>query len=64
MAAAAGLLAMEGLSALAQRLMGEPALGLGDARLTALLGAWLGLDAMALAVFLGLPRVAPLAGAP
>jgi leader peptidase (prepilin peptidase)/N-methyltransferase len=51
-AAAAGLLAMEGLSALAQRLMGKPALGLGDAKLTALLGAWLGLYAMAIAVFL------------
>ena len=51
-AAAAGLLAMEGLSALAQKLMGKPALGLGDAKLTALLGAWLGLPAMALAVFL------------
>ena len=51
-AAAAGLLAMEGLSALAQRLLGKPALGLGDAKLTALLGAWLGLYAMAIAVFL------------
>jgi len=51
-AAAAGLLAMEGLSALAQKLMGKPALGLGDTKLTALLGAWLGLYAMALAVFL------------
>lgn len=51
-AAAAGLLAMEGLSALAEKLMGKPALGLGDAKLTALLGAWLGLYAMALAVFL------------
>ena len=51
-AAAAGLLAMEGLSALAQRLLGKPALGLGDAKLTALLGAWLGLYAMAQAVFL------------
>lgn len=51
-AAAAGLLAMEGLSALAQKLMGKPALGLGDAKLTALLGAWLGLYAMAVAVFL------------
>ena len=51
-AAATGLLAMEGLSALAQRLMGKPALGLGDAKLAALLGAWLGLYAMALAVVL------------
>ena len=51
-AAAAGLLAMEGLSALAQKLMGKPALGLGDAKLTALLGAWLGVYAMAVAVFL------------
>ena len=32
--------------------MGKPALGLGDAKLAALLGAWLGLYAMALAVVL------------
>jgi leader peptidase (prepilin peptidase)/N-methyltransferase len=51
-AAAVGLLAFEGLSALAKRAMGRPALGLGDAKLTALLGAWLGLVGMGLAVAL------------
>ncbi|MCT0199670.1 prepilin peptidase [Synechococcus sp. CS-1325] len=52
LAAAIGLLAFEGLSALAERLIGQPALGLGDAKLTALLGAWLGLLGMGLAVSL------------
>ncbi len=52
LAACLGLLAFEGLSALAERLMGKPALGLGDAKLTALLGAWLGLTGMGLAVAL------------
>jgi leader peptidase (prepilin peptidase)/N-methyltransferase len=52
LAACGGLLAMEGLSGLAQKVMGKPALGLGDAKLTALLGAWLGLSGVALAVLL------------
>ena len=56
-ASAAGLLVMEGLSALAEKILGEPALGLGDAKLAAMAGAWLGLSglgiAMALAVFSG-----------
>jgi leader peptidase (prepilin peptidase)/N-methyltransferase len=52
LAACLGLLAFEGLSALAERLMGKPALGLGDAKLTALLGAWLGLTGLGLAVAL------------
>ena len=51
------LLVLEALSALAERLLGQPALGLGDAKLAALGGAWLGLPgitaAMALAVFMG-----------
>lgn len=51
-AAAVGLLAFEGLSALAEKALGRPALGLGDAKLTALLGAWLGLVGMGLAVAL------------
>ena len=46
------MLAFEGLSALAERALGRPALGLGDAKLTALLGAWLGLVGMGLAVAL------------
>ncbi|MCP9840361.1 prepilin peptidase [Synechococcus sp. J7-Johnson] len=52
LAACLGLLAFEGLSALAEKLMGKPALGLGDAKLTALLGAWLGLSGLGLAVAL------------
>jgi len=57
LAAAAGLLGFEAVSALAERLIGRPALGLGDAKLAALLGAWLGLTGLgltvALAVFAG-----------
>ena len=57
LAAGLGLVGFEAVSALAQKLMGRPALGLGDAKLAALLGAWLGLTglgvAVALAVFAG-----------
>lgn len=57
LAASAGLLALEGLSALAERILGQPALGLGDAKLAAVAGAWLGLGgvwiALAIAVFSG-----------
>ena len=57
LAASAGLLVLEGLSALAERILGQPALGLGDAKLAAVAGAWLGLGgvvvAMAIAVFSG-----------
>ncbi|MEB3332658.1 MAG: prepilin peptidase [Synechococcaceae cyanobacterium] len=49
-AAAAGLLAFEATALLAQRLLGRPALGLGDAKLAALMGAWLGPTGLALAV--------------
>ena len=42
LAASAGLLGFEATSALAQRLLGKPALGLGDAKLAALLGAYPG----------------------
>lgn len=56
-AAVLALLLLEGLSALAERLLGQPALGLGDAKLAALGGAWLGpmgiAAAMALAVVSG-----------
>ena len=56
-AATLALLCLEGLSALAERLLGQPALGLGDAKLAAMGGAWLGVTgiavAMALAVFMG-----------
>ena len=57
LAAAAGLLGFEAVSGLARRALGQPALGLGDAKLAALMGAWLGLSglgiAVALAVLLG-----------
>lgn len=57
LAAALGLLAFESVSSIAERLIGRPALGLGDAKLAALMGAWLGLvglgAAVALAVLLG-----------
>ena len=39
-AAVLARLLLEGLSALAERLLGQPALGLGDAKLAALGGAW------------------------
>ena len=56
-AASLALLSLEGLSALGERLLGQPALGLGDAKLAALGGAWLGLPgiaaAMAVAVIAG-----------
>lgn len=52
LAAGLGLVGFEAVSALAERLMGRPALGLGDAKLAALLGAWLGLTGLGLAVAL------------
>jgi len=52
LAAAAGLLGFEAVSAAAGKLMGRPALGLGDAKLAALLGAWLGLTGLGLTVML------------
>jgi leader peptidase (prepilin peptidase)/N-methyltransferase len=56
-AAVLALLLLEGLSALAERILGQPALGLGDAKLAALGGAWLGLGgivaAMAIAIAAG-----------
>lgn len=52
LAAAAGLLGFEATSALAARLIGKPALGLGDAKLAALLGAWLGLAGLGAMVLL------------
>ena len=55
--AALALLVLEGLSGLAERVIGQPALGLGDAKLAAMGGAWLGFQgiavAMAIAVFSG-----------
>ena len=51
-AAGVGLLTFEGVSGLAERLIGKPALGLGDAKLAALLGAWLGLTGLGLTMVL------------
>jgi leader peptidase (prepilin peptidase)/N-methyltransferase len=52
LAAGLGLVGFEAVSAVAQKLMGRPALGLGDAKLAALLGAWLGLTGLGVAVVL------------
>jgi leader peptidase (prepilin peptidase) / N-methyltransferase len=52
LAACLGLLGSEAVSAMAERALGRPALGLGDAKLTALLGSWLGLAGLGLAVVL------------
>ena len=48
-AAVTGLLIFEAISGLGEKLLGAPALGLGDAKLAALLGAWLGLQGLAVA---------------
>ena len=50
LASAAGLLALEALSAVAERVVGQPALGLGDAKLAAMAGAWLGLSGLGVAM--------------
>jgi leader peptidase (prepilin peptidase)/N-methyltransferase len=50
LAACLGLLGFEAVSALGERLIGKPALGLGDAKLAALMGAWLGPLGLAVAV--------------
>ena len=52
LAASTGLLGFEAVSAAGARLLGKPALGLGDAKLAALLGAWLGLSGLGLALTL------------
>jgi leader peptidase (prepilin peptidase)/N-methyltransferase len=52
LAATVGLLGFEAVSAGAEKLIGRPALGLGDAKLAALLGAWLGLTGLGLTVVL------------
>lgn len=51
-ASGVGLVGFEAVSALAQKAIGKPALGLGDAKLAALLGAWLGLTGLGLTVIL------------
>lgn len=52
LAVALGLLGFESVSWLAQRALGKPALGLGDAKLAALMGAWLGPTGLGVAVAL------------
>lgn len=52
LAAGFALLGFELVSAVAEKLMGRPALGLGDAKLAALLGAWLGLPGLGAALLL------------
>ena len=52
--ASAALLVLEGLSALAEKALGQPALGLGDAKLAGLGGAWLGLQGVAIAMLLAI----------
>jgi len=52
LASAVGLVGFEALSALGEKAMGRPALGLGDARLAALIGAWLGPLGLAVTVAL------------
>ena len=51
-AAGIGLVGFESVSALAHKALGRPALGLGDAKLAAMLGAWLGLTGLGLTVIL------------
>ena len=50
--ACAALLILEGVSHLGERILGQPALGLGDAKLAALGGAWLGLTGIGMALAL------------
>lgn len=52
LAAGVGLVGFEAVSALGEQLLGTPALGLGDAKLAALLGAWLGLTGLGITVLL------------
>jgi leader peptidase (prepilin peptidase)/N-methyltransferase len=51
-AAGLGLLGFEAVSAVAERIYGRPALGLGDAKLAALMGSWLGPAGLGVAVAL------------
>lgn len=52
LAAGLGLVGFELVSSAAQSLLGKPALGLGDAKLAALIGAWLGLAGLGATVLL------------
>ena len=61
-AAVLALLVLEGLSALAEKLLGQPALGLGDAKLAALGGAWLGPGGVAAAMAIAITAGAVVGG--
>jgi leader peptidase (prepilin peptidase)/N-methyltransferase len=52
LAASLALLGFEAVSAVAERAYGRPALGLGDAKLAALIGAWLGPAGLAVSICL------------
>ncbi|MCM1983082.1 prepilin peptidase [Lyngbya confervoides] len=51
-AAVLGLLLFDAITVVASRLLGQPAMGGGDAKLAALIGAWLGWQQMLLSAFL------------
>ena len=63
LAAAMGMLGFEAMSALAEKALGRPALGLGDAKLAALMGAWLGPSGLGVAVALAVLAGALVGGA-
>jgi leader peptidase (prepilin peptidase)/N-methyltransferase len=63
LAVALGLLGFEAVSALGERAIGKPALGLGDAKLAALMGAWLGPLGLGVAVALAVVGGALVGGA-
>lgn len=62
LASALGLVGFELLGALAARWLGRPALGSGDGKVAAVLGAWLGPFGMAVAVFVAVLLAAVVGG--
>ncbi|MBM5815836.1 MAG: prepilin peptidase [Cyanobacteria bacterium K_Offshore_surface_m2_239] len=62
LAAALGLIGFDLLSALGTRWLGRPAMGSGDGKVAALLGAWLGLAGLALAAFAAILLAAVVGG--
>jgi leader peptidase (prepilin peptidase)/N-methyltransferase len=62
LAAALGLIGFDLLSALGTRLLGRPAMGSGDGKVGALLGAWLGPTGLAMAALLAVVFAAVLGG--
>jgi leader peptidase (prepilin peptidase)/N-methyltransferase len=61
-AAALGLMGFELLSVLGSRWLGRPAMGSGDGKVAALLGAWLGIAGLALAAFAAIVLAALVGG--